>query len=75
MAVNIKIIEIEYLKPKSAIHQEVPILPPEMADLCNVNSNRKWVDFFLNRYRRDFKSLWGPNGTKTAILIYNKIII
>ena len=46
-----------------------------MADLCYINSNQKWADFSLNQYRRDFKSLWGPNGTKTAILIYIKQIM
>ena len=55
--------------------QEEHFFTPEMADLCNINSNRKWADFSLNRYWGDFKSLWGPNGTKTAILIYNKHII
>ena len=28
-----------------------------------------------NQYSRGFNSLWGPNGTKTVILIYDKHII
>ena len=38
---------------------------PEMTDLCNVN-------IASGSGRRNFKSLWGPNGTKTIILISNK---
>ena len=38
-----------------------------------MNSNRMWADFSLNRYRKNFKSLRGPNGTKTVISIYNKL--
>ena len=52
-------------------------LPPEIADLCNINSNRKWMDISLNGYRKDFKSLWGPNGTwdqEMVILINDKHI-
>ena len=37
-----------------------------MEDLLNINCNRKWADFPLNRNRRDFKSLW----TKTVILTH-----
>ena len=61
----------------SWFHQEVHFLPPEMADLCNINSNRKWMDISLNGYRKDFKSLWGPNGTwdqEMVILINDKHI-
>ena len=51
---------IQRISPRRAI------LPPEIEHLCNKNSNRKWADL---------KSFWGPNGTKTVILIYNTHIM
>ena len=56
---------IDYLQ---CISSRGAILPPKITDLCNINRNRTREDFALNRYRRDFKSLWGPNGTKMVIL-------
>ena len=52
----------------SAFRLVVHFLSPEMHNLCNKNS-RKLAYFSLNRYRMNFKSLWGPNGTKTVIFI------
>ena len=43
-----------------------PFLPPEMHDLCNINSNRKLEDFSLNRQRMDFKSLWAKLDQEVA---------
>ena len=40
--------------------------PQEMPDLCNIKSNRKWADFSLNQYRRDFKSLWDALDAKSS---------
>ena len=44
-----------------------PFLPPEMHDLCNINSNRKLEDFSQNRQRMDFKSLWGQIGPRRQL--------
>ena len=44
---------------------------PEMTDLCNINSNRKWENFSLNWYRNQggFQKLtgtkWGQDGFNT----------
>ena len=35
----------------SAFHLEVPFLTPEMANLCNINSKRTWVDFSLEGFQ------------------------
>ena len=59
----------------SVFYLEVSLLQPEMANLCSMNRYWKVGDFSLNRYPRDFKSIWGPNGTKKVILIHNKHIM
>ena len=47
-----EIIKTMSLKVYSAFHLEVPFLPPEMADLCNINVNQKLVNLSLNQYQR-----------------------
>ena len=46
----------------------------KMADLYNINNNRKWLNFSLNRFRRDFKSLWGTKSQCGRMVCWSNIL-
>ena len=67
---SLKVAKKSLIFKYSAFHLEVPFLPPEMAGLCNINSNWKWTDLPLNRHRRYFRSLWGTKWDRYGYIIY-----